>query len=430
MLDNKVIPEQNDEKDVQDYEEILDEKEEKDKAVRLQDWFDSTIEQHDKFDFEVKMEYDLYKSSPVNNFKVSMYFFTPQSLQINSQNYPRERFYTDMNPHIRFKTPTISLEGILNEKNDLSPFTRIEKYMENIKNGKCDEEVCNNLITEIRVFGSVLKVTFRDQIRYFIEQMSNDIVSEDDLLTQINVYLSEIETFQSKIRGFEQQFLLAQIPDQVRDAFNYANQYTSLQITENLIVLLKVYQKVPDASYLCDHIIKVIEKEQKRPHKMKNLLQIQEHGTNESFIYHEGIFKKYLQNVLYLNRLDHDEGSKVLNVFYAIASAVTISFYLAATLFLSLNPSLPWTELILFFSLTVFFYVLREQIKSIIQAIAGKFVRTAFPDKKYDLVDQHEQIIGSVKETMRFLNWKDLPPEILKIRQASNLNIIEQERQT
>jgi hypothetical protein len=421
MLADKEHPEQNEANEQQEYED------KKDKTIRMQDWFDSSIEQHDLFDFEIKMEYDLYKSSPVNNFALSIYFFTPQSLQINAQTYTKERFYADMNAHIRFKTPKISLEGILNEKNQLSPLTRIIKNLDDVKNGKCDEEICDSITTEIRVLGSVLKVTLRDQIHYFIEQLDNESIAKEDLMNEIEEYLTEIENLQSNMRGLEQQFFLAQIPVQVREAFNYADQYTTLQIIDNLVSMLKVFQKIPSANYLCDHIIKVIENEQKKPHKMKNLLQIQEGGINESFIYHEGIFKKYLQNVLYLNKRIRDVESKALQGFYAIASAIAMSFYLIATFYISINPNEPLGEIFFFGLLTVFFYVIREQLKSIIQAVSSKFVRNAFPDKRYDLIDQHDQSIGKVKESMTFLNWKAIPQEILKIRQSSNFDLIEQE---
>ena len=40
---------------------------------------------------------------------MDMYFFVPQSLQINKEKYNKNQFYTDLNNKIRFKTPQMSV---------------------------------------------------------------------------------------------------------------------------------------------------------------------------------------------------------------------------------------------------------------------------------------------------------------------------------
>jgi len=54
----------------------------------------------------------------------SCYIFVPHSLGVHRANYSKARFYDDLQTHIRFKTPSISLMGIAGGQD--SPLLKLE----------------------------------------------------------------------------------------------------------------------------------------------------------------------------------------------------------------------------------------------------------------------------------------------------------------
>ena len=84
------------------------------------------MERHDLHNFESKINYSLEETKKQNTtFLLDTYFFIPEPLQINETTYTKDQFFADINNRIRFKTPKMSIDGIINEKNKLSPLNTI-----------------------------------------------------------------------------------------------------------------------------------------------------------------------------------------------------------------------------------------------------------------------------------------------------------------
>ena len=75
----------------------------------------------------------------------------------------------------------------------------------------------------------------------------------------------------------------------------------------------------------------------------------------------------------------------------------------------------------------VVIYMLKDRIKDNIRAISQRAIGIVFPDQHIDIVDGfNEEKIGDSKEKVNFLDWGKIPPEILKIRRASERSEIEE----
>ena len=72
---------------------------------------ETSLEQHDKYNFEAKMEYSVHKDTKISKYNVQIYYFIPRSLHINEKTYPKQKFYSDFTNYIRFKTPQMSIMG-------------------------------------------------------------------------------------------------------------------------------------------------------------------------------------------------------------------------------------------------------------------------------------------------------------------------------
>ena len=75
-------------------------------------------------------------------------------------------------------------------------------------------------------------------------------------------------------------------------------------------------------------MVELIEKEQEHREYLKSFLIILEKNDNETFSYQEGIMKKYVQSVLYLEKKKKDPKSQSLEIFYSVAAGVAMFFSL------------------------------------------------------------------------------------------------------
>jgi len=85
---------------------------------------DETIRIRDLHQFEIKLHYPLSRKRAVETYDLECYIFVPHSLGVHRANYSKARFYDDLQTHIRFKTPSISLMGIAGGQD--SPLLKLE----------------------------------------------------------------------------------------------------------------------------------------------------------------------------------------------------------------------------------------------------------------------------------------------------------------
>src|SRR5262245_59166137 len=88
------------------------------------------LEQHDRDQFEVKLDYTIDPAKAKNRYEVDAYFFLPKSLGVDAQTYSKAQFYSDVQAYIRFKTPGLSLKDLARTENGTSPLGRVMLLLE------------------------------------------------------------------------------------------------------------------------------------------------------------------------------------------------------------------------------------------------------------------------------------------------------------
>ncbi|MFW9902543.1 MAG: hypothetical protein ACFFDY_14850 [Candidatus Thorarchaeota archaeon] len=389
----------------------------------VRQWKKSSIVRHDLFNFESKIDYGLELTEKnTTKYLITTYFFIPRSLIINRDSYSKEQFFSDLNNRIRFKTPKMSIEEILNEQNELSPMYTILRSLNSIEDENFNIETITRFQRELCLLADIIKVSFRDQFNY-IHYNYNEINKQYHIPDLIHNYLKSIERLQSKLTTIRNRINLSQIPIKSRESFQFVDEYISLQIERWLTKILKIFEeKINQESKL--KMIELIEKEQIHREHLNSSLIISENNSNENFSYQEGILKKYMQSVLYLEKKKKDPRSQSLEIFYSLAAGVAMFFSLFFGFFLlSFFPlySIP------FIFVSVVIYMLKDRIKENIRGISQKAVGSLFSDQRIDIVDGfNKEKIGKSTEIVNFKIKDKIPREILRIRRSSNINSIEE----
>ncbi|MBD3352710.1 MAG: hypothetical protein GF364_14580, partial [Candidatus Lokiarchaeota archaeon] len=386
------------------------------------EWTESSMERHDLFNFEAKVDYNLEDTTDKKTkYYLDTFFFIPRSLQINQQSYSSDQFFADLNDRIRFKTPQMSVMGLVDDQNDLSPIQTVLRNLRAIEQGKISDELKSNINRETRLLACICKTTLRDQFNYFFHQFynQNQYVS---LFNAVYEYLSRIEELQEKMVKLRKSFMTAHIPEQLRETFNFSDDYISLQIESWVTKALKLFLSKIEPK-VKKKMVQIIEREQDHRKQIKSQLIIKKEKQNESFSYWESILKKFVQGVLYLTEKQNDPRSSALEMFYSVAAglAMFMSLFLGFLLLSNFEEnSIP------FILVAIVIYMLKDRIKDNVKAISKKAVGVLIPDRKVDIIDSYnDRQIGDYRESMHFLKMKEVPPEVKKIREASNKSIIE-----
>ena len=395
-------------------------------SKKYKGWKESSMERHDLYNFESKIDYryTLEKTdSKKTQYLLDTYFFVPKSLQINKDTYSKKQFFSDLNNRIRFKTPQMTVGGLLDGKNIRSPLNVITKTISQIEYGKSNIKNIKKIQRELRLLGSIMKAALRDQFSYFLENFKS-LRRPHDLSELLREYLEDIQRFRQRMERISERFIMIQIPEELRETFRYSDEYISMQIEKWLTKILKNL-----GEYLVENtkdlIVHIIEEEQNYRECLESRLLLKEGEDNEDFSYIEGIMKKYVQGVLYLEKKRKDPQSTSLEIFYSVAAgfAMFISLFLGF-LFLSQFPVYGLEAIIG----TVVIYMLKDRIKDNIRNISQRAIGLYFPDQRIDIVDGfYEEVIGESKEKMYFLEQEDIPTEVFDIRKASNKSPIEEE---
>ncbi|MDX1798520.1 MAG: hypothetical protein R3255_07720 [Candidatus Lokiarchaeia archaeon] len=390
---------------------------------KIKDWEESSIERHDLYNFESKIDYTLEQTEKKKTtYLLATYFFIPRSLQINKDSYSKENFFSDINNRIRFQTPKMSIEEILDEQNDYSPLITIWKLLKSLKSKNSNTTIITKIQREFCLLADVIKVTLRDQFNYILNNYY-ELKEQHDLLKKIKFYLESIKKLQLELELMESEVSIMQESIGLREAFQFAEEYISLQIEKWLTSIFKgLGYKINQETKKC--LIELIEKEQEHHENIKSALIIFEDNENETFSYYEGIMKKYVQRVLYLEKKKKDPKSQSLEIFYSVAAGVAMFFSLFLG-FLILSFFTKYS--IPFIIATVVIYMLKDRIKENIRGISQKAVGSLFPDQHIDIVDGfNREKIGKSKEIVNFIIHESIPPEILNIRRSSTISSIEE----
>ncbi len=373
-----------------------------------------------------------------------MYFFTPNALQINSATYSDQAFFADMHNYMRFKTPPIGFVGLMNPKNPLSPFNIISDRLFLIQNGENISTHFDRIKYELRVLGCVVKSTLRDEMEFIADMIQNSKLDAQimDIFEKSEKLLEEIHRVQVKIHTLETNLQIPQLPPEIHDTFSFVDKYISRQISEycaHLYTPLEQKGNVGKDSVkegkidalnkkwkdIRAKLTKILQHERDNPSPINSKFKIHPGKSNKTVSYWDGILKKYIQNVLYLDLQPSRQKSKTLEVFYSLAAGVAMFFSIILG-FLLVDQVSQYSYG--YFALLIVIYMLKDRFKDWIRLASNNFVQKYFPDRKFYIFDAtHQNKIGNCKESMRFLQPTQIPQEILNFREQSARTPIEHE---
>lgn len=372
---------------------------------------------HDKFSVEIKLSYEKHYKSKQNNFSIDLWFFIPNSLDINSTNYDKSKFYADLKTNLRLIKPVYSFSKLIEPEN--SPYSNLSYSIHkllNIYNVNNENEV----EYDIRMFVSIFTASFRGAV--------NDIINDTndkEIRRKINLLLKNLDLILKSFRLLRIPICRLKTKELVLNAYTLGDEYISMLVEQNLFYLLESIKSnnkeiyVTDKNTILEYLVSLSKYKKKSSYKRINK---NDKTGNLELIYKKGVLKKYFEGILFLSTRTTKDGVFITQILYGFSAAVAMIFATSSAFIFQQkygNFSLP------FFVALVIIYVFKDRIKDISNIYFKGKISKMFYDIKTSIKVKNNITIGWSKESFNFVNKNQVPKEVLNYRNKSRIVNVE-----
>jgi len=387
-----------------------------------QDLLDSKVAIHDRHRFELKVDIDL-PDAKKNSYHIEAFFFIPKALNINPGTFEKQNFYSHLQRYIRFKTPQISLSNLIAHSTANSPVNRIRALLQEVSLGNKSEELTGNLVQEVKLLGTIIRATFRDQVRGFLADLHNPSTKEG-----IAQALKELDTTFVVLKELRSQFLHPSMPRRAQDAFGFIDEYVSLSCEEFLTTLLdqvngeRLYPEQWTA--LRQRLVLMVVAQQDYRRALGYPSFWEEGGDSSALPYRRGVLKKFATSALNLN-LEESEFEGMTQLHFSVAAGVAMLFAAVVTVAAQSRFS---TDSSMFILIVVVSYILKDRIKDWLKILLSRHMLRSLADHKVKIRDpSSKRVIGFFREAFSFLHHSQVPKDVLQRRNQDNFTSIDEE---
>jgi hypothetical protein len=364
---------------------------------------------HDKYSLEFKVSYKARHKVEINNFMLNMWFFVPDSLDINKSTYSRNDFYKDLRTNTRLITPVFLLREIAN--GNAIPLKNLEKAMNDLSSNPTRSNAAEYEY-QIKMFAAIYKSALREQFIFVLE----DSHSLEETEKLIDDSISDVENILLKFRNLSNIIKAPTVSKEQYSYFTYGDEFISNLTQKEIFGLLYKFDKNKNVSLSNNLKLRIVQfMEEEEEYKVKQNYAVFERNdkkNNSDLIVRFGALKKYIESDLFLNAKKKKDGVLIENFYQSLAAGLAMIFATAVAFFAQKtfgNFTLP-----LFVALVVS-YMLKDRIKEymryyFVSRQKGKY----FDNKTTFSIKENE--IGWGKESFDFVSESDIPADVIRIR--------------
>jgi hypothetical protein len=417
-----------------------------------------TVEIHDRTQIETTFDYYLFRGANESGdrigYRVDAYFFYPQQFGLNPSSYPKEKFYNDIRPLIRFKEPRLRYKRIAGQKETkASPIGYLRDFYQQLKNGALHGTV-RHALDEVHLFactfiGTFFKSIDRSRARF------RKITRTPELVDNVEI----IEAFFDKVCQFLQradeailefrklmpcfQELTGDLSRMIYQEMRLIDEYCYYRLRDGLAALLKMASpergrydnaNYPQVQRFYELVARLLASHDKHAENSRYLL-INDRSparAKEHYLHRRGELKRRIWRVLFVEirnkplfAFQRQFGAMVA-AGLAAAWAVVAQLYLIRRAVMDENSvDLLGLSGLMFLLAGVFAYIIKDRIKEIGRSYFRSGLFREVPDQSesihYTDSSGEQLVIGSIKEVARFEKIASIPKELMDTRSMHSL---------
>ncbi len=371
-----------------------------------------TVKHRDKYSIETKFRYDSGSERRTDRFSVSYYLFFPRSFQIRRSTYDPRSLMDQVRVHMRFNTPNIGVEELLDPLSEISPLVRAERMVYSAE--KHDKRINTRaFIHETKLVGCVFKSLLRD---FYLSARREWISPTRDLsrgAKALHRIAKRYHALRSSFRGLEN---LGADDPVLSKHVDIVDEHLSLLACKYLTLVLRLWGSTPfDAIY--KRITKIVRKEESyRERKGYPSVpgRIQSERQLEEYVYREKMLKRYVTEALLFGVDSTNTAKRTEHILYAIAAGIAM---VVATGFAFFGQQRYGNFTTALFVLLVVGYMVKDRIKDSFRDVLMRRMGSVFPVRKTILRDSKvRKRLAIISERASFREERHLPTEIVAYR--------------
>lgn len=382
------------------------------------------VEIHDDFHVEIKLDYGLPLKGKTVDYQVQIWFFFPGSLDVNGFTLPRRVFYQDIHAYLRFKTPELSYDELSSRTAEVSPLAKLIGFHRRIVEGhQAADELRNEIVEEIKLFGCLTRVFFRDKLartETFIElaedEEDRDFYDRERLLDGTLRFDGQARTLLRSYREVRAlyQAKAGELPEAVGTAFADVDEYLSFQYEKYFCALLEEIKRTEDG-ILCRRLEATVLEGLRAERNYRKAQGFDpgpvEGSDNEWLVHRMRTLKKFVGSALYLEMRRVVPEDAYSDWIGALAAGLAM---LVSTLMLYwFGPTGTRAFDLTALMAIVLIYVFKDRIKDGVKRQMAQQGLGWFPDLDTKIVDVDEGLtLGRCQETTRWIEPDKVPPII------------------
>ncbi len=366
-----------------------------------------SVKIHDRFQFEMKQIYSFTMKGWSNRYHVKTYFFIPKNFRISSDNYGSDQFFSDLHSYIRMKTPTYTLRQLAEDPETHAKLHRsIETSVDPKNKGSA------GFSYHARIFSVIFKKAMKRSLTH-LQSAGNDRERSEILKN----YLGYVRRLINGFRELETIPHFNRLPQRDREIYRNADEYVSLKIHSRTFRMLDECRKEwPDLYHeYRDDFLKLVSSEQEYRIKKGYPTIIDPETDNNRFIFRQGILKKYMSSILFLDTRFGRSADLIRHIIYSLAAGVAMVFATSVAFYGQNrfgNFSYP------FFVALVISYMFKDRIKDILKLYLNRRITTWLYDRVRNVYHAGRRRIGFFKESFNYIDKNDIPEPIRDLRKT------------
>jgi hypothetical protein len=363
----------------------------------------SSIKIHDNYSVVIDTSYDKALKRKKSDYTCITYLFFPNSLNINKESYPDNKFYNDIRLFIKYNRPEHSFNEILNSPNSL--LKKLQRSTHELLDDQSDIDL-SHYEEQVKMFASIYCTLLTEHTDKIISSTEDvDVVTLQEFLTIITKILEEFrllvdETANSLINEDEKKIIY------------YADEHMSNVVELQMMYLFNaLHKRISNKDRR--PVVDVINNEQKYKKHSRYSSPKDKLIDAEDLLYRRSQLKKYIDSVFFLNQETRQDGEIFEQTLLAIAAGLAMIFATGIAFYFQIeygNFTAP------FFAALVIGYMLKDRIKGLLSKYFINKSNILFYDFKINITDSFKRKIGVIKERFMFIAFNKLNPQIKNYR--------------
>ncbi len=356
-----------------------------------QKFAEGEIHFRDDYQFELKSEFSPHPNAAKNRYSQEFYLFVPDALQITPSSYSREEFYRDQTSLIRYKTPEMSFEELLDSDHRDSPIWRLSHGEELHDKGK----------RELKLLGNIIRSQLRDRVRELVVRLEQ----KDQAVGESCVRLVQ------DLRDIRSSYRSLPIDKLSSVTYRYVGEFIDVSMQLYLTGCLEELRRQKTLNLgSADHAIVSFIKETNPTEVPMDSSE----NEQEFVLYRKGLLNKFVLDALFL-WVDRKAVLEQYQGFTAMFAA-GLAMFIYMLLFIWQGEIFVFNSFP-FVMITVFLYILKDRLKEGIKTLYAKRAFRWFPDFETEIRNpSQEQVLGKLTESFSFMKLSNAPEEVLQER--------------